>query len=42
MMEVGDLVILDQKFGKANVHSVTPTYWKRFVVAGYIKLTKSR
>ena len=33
----GDLVILDEKFGEANLHSVTPTYWKRFVMAGYIK-----
>jgi hypothetical protein len=33
----GDLVILDEKFGKSNIHSVTPTYWKRFVMAGYIK-----
>ena len=37
----GDLVILDEKFGKANVHSVTPTYWKRFVMAGYIKERKA-
>ena len=33
----GDLVILDEKFGEATLHSVTPTYWKRFVMAGYIK-----
>ena len=38
----GDLVILDEKFGNANLHSVTPTYWKRFVMAGYIRQSEKK